>query len=118
MVSDFFRFLQRRDVYGAWEQYLGLEHTDTAPKRAYTANQVCSCFAGKYYLANFGCQVLPLVMLGLYAAAMLCSLIVCVSELPLLLKDSVQALHFYQTVPFLNFHSCLGIDMLPEPYTV
>jgi|UniRef100_A0A453I2U1 ubiquitin carboxyl-terminal hydrolase 7 len=30
---------QRRDVYGAWEQYLGLEHTDTAPKRAYTANQ-------------------------------------------------------------------------------
>uniref|UniRef100_M8CIJ2 ubiquitinyl hydrolase 1 n=1 Tax=Aegilops tauschii TaxID=37682 RepID=M8CIJ2_AEGTA len=32
---------QRRDVYGAWEQYLGLEHTDTAPKRAYTANQIC-----------------------------------------------------------------------------
>ncbi|XP_048570622.1 ubiquitin C-terminal hydrolase 12-like isoform X9 [Triticum urartu] len=32
---------QRRDVYGAWEQYLGLEHTDTAPKRAYTANQPC-----------------------------------------------------------------------------
>lgn len=30
---------QRRDVYGAWEQYLGLEHTDTSPKRAYTANQ-------------------------------------------------------------------------------
>uniref|UniRef100_A0A0E0F6V7 ubiquitinyl hydrolase 1 n=1 Tax=Oryza meridionalis TaxID=40149 RepID=A0A0E0F6V7_9ORYZ len=30
---------QRRDVYGAWEQYLGLEHADTAPKRAYTANQ-------------------------------------------------------------------------------
>ncbi|KAM3255321.1 hypothetical protein ACQJBY_048575 [Aegilops geniculata] len=24
---------QRRDVYGAWEQYLGLEHTDTTPKR-------------------------------------------------------------------------------------
>ncbi|XP_040243046.1 ubiquitin C-terminal hydrolase 12 isoform X16 [Aegilops tauschii subsp. strangulata] len=32
-------FSKRRDVYGAWEQYLGLEHTDTAPKRAYTANQ-------------------------------------------------------------------------------
>ncbi|KAH7541842.1 hypothetical protein FEM48_Zijuj02G0010400 [Ziziphus jujuba var. spinosa] len=31
---------QRRDVYGAWEQYLGLEHSDSAPKRAYTANQV------------------------------------------------------------------------------
>ncbi|CAO2820246.1 unnamed protein product [Amaranthus hypochondriacus] len=30
---------QRRDVYGAWEQYLGLEHTDTSPKRAYIANQ-------------------------------------------------------------------------------
>ncbi|URE06756.1 ubiquitin carboxyl-terminal hydrolase [Musa troglodytarum] len=30
---------QRRDIYGAWEQYLGLEHSDTAPKRAYTANQ-------------------------------------------------------------------------------
>ncbi|PNY03792.1 ubiquitin carboxyl-terminal hydrolase 12-like protein [Trifolium pratense] len=31
---------QRRDVYGAWEQYLGLEHTDNAPKRSYAANQV------------------------------------------------------------------------------
>ncbi|KAK6131638.1 hypothetical protein DH2020_034652 [Rehmannia glutinosa] len=30
---------QRRDVYGAWEQYLGLEHSDTTPKRAYAANQ-------------------------------------------------------------------------------
>ncbi|GMH13587.1 hypothetical protein Nepgr_015428 [Nepenthes gracilis] len=30
---------QRRDVYGAWEQYLGLEHPDIAPKRAYAANQ-------------------------------------------------------------------------------
>ncbi|KAL8538971.1 hypothetical protein ACS0TY_000829 [Phlomoides rotata] len=30
---------QRRDVYGAWEQYLGLEHTDNAPKRSYAANQ-------------------------------------------------------------------------------
>ncbi|KAL5568695.1 hypothetical protein UlMin_025270, partial [Ulmus minor] len=30
---------QRRDLYGAWEQYLGLEHTDNAPKRSYTANQ-------------------------------------------------------------------------------
>ncbi|XP_012835827.1 PREDICTED: ubiquitin carboxyl-terminal hydrolase 12-like [Erythranthe guttata] len=27
---------QRRDVYGAWEQYLGLEHSDTSPKRAYS----------------------------------------------------------------------------------
>ncbi|KAK9156956.1 hypothetical protein Scep_003530 [Stephania cephalantha] len=30
---------QRRDVYGAWEQYLGLEHSDTAPKRSYSASQ-------------------------------------------------------------------------------
>ncbi|CAN6562122.1 unnamed protein product [Malus baccata var. baccata] len=30
---------QRRDVYGAWEQYLGLEHTDHAPKRSHTTNQ-------------------------------------------------------------------------------
>ncbi|KAG0497188.1 hypothetical protein HPP92_001879 [Vanilla planifolia] len=30
---------QRRDVYGAFEQYLGLEHLDTTPKRAYTVNQ-------------------------------------------------------------------------------
>ncbi|XP_057431971.1 ubiquitin C-terminal hydrolase 12-like isoform X3 [Lotus japonicus] len=30
---------QRRDVYGAWEQYFGLEHTDNAPKRSYAVNQ-------------------------------------------------------------------------------
>ncbi|XP_057422809.1 ubiquitin C-terminal hydrolase 13-like isoform X2 [Lotus japonicus] len=30
---------QRRDIYGAWEQYLGLEHTDNAPKRSYIVNQ-------------------------------------------------------------------------------
>ncbi|XP_042437838.1 ubiquitin C-terminal hydrolase 13-like isoform X3 [Zingiber officinale] len=30
---------QRRDVYGAWEQYLGLEHSDTYSKKAYSANQ-------------------------------------------------------------------------------
>ncbi|XP_008677504.1 ubiquitin carboxyl-terminal hydrolase 13 isoform X6 [Zea mays] len=33
---------QRREVYGAWEQYLGIEHADTAPKRVYTVNQVPS----------------------------------------------------------------------------
>ncbi|THG12020.1 hypothetical protein TEA_020733 [Camellia sinensis var. sinensis] len=38
---------QRRDVYGAWEQYLGLEHSDNAPKRAYAANQVRS--GGSYF---------------------------------------------------------------------
>ncbi|KAG6427242.1 hypothetical protein SASPL_111484 [Salvia splendens] len=30
---------QRRDVYGAWEQYLGLEHSDNTPRRSYAANQ-------------------------------------------------------------------------------
>ncbi|KAL9266601.1 Ubiquitin C-terminal hydrolase 13-like protein [Drosera capensis] len=30
---------QRRDVYGVWEQYLGLEHADTAPKRPHVSNQ-------------------------------------------------------------------------------
>ncbi|XP_073066810.1 ubiquitin C-terminal hydrolase 12-like [Primulina eburnea] len=30
---------QRRDIYGAWEQYLGLEHSDTSPKRTYAASQ-------------------------------------------------------------------------------
>ncbi|XP_076950062.1 ubiquitin C-terminal hydrolase 12-like [Bidens hawaiensis] len=27
---------QRKDVYGAWEQYLGLEHPDTTSKRSFT----------------------------------------------------------------------------------
>ncbi|XP_039061183.1 ubiquitin carboxyl-terminal hydrolase 12-like isoform X2 [Hibiscus syriacus] len=30
-----FKRFQRRDVYGAWEQYLGLEHSETSPKRTY-----------------------------------------------------------------------------------
>ncbi|GMI92284.1 ubiquitin-specific protease 13 [Hibiscus trionum] len=30
---------QRRDVYGAWEQYLGLEHNGNFPRRAYAVNQ-------------------------------------------------------------------------------
>ncbi|OIT07219.1 ubiquitin carboxyl-terminal hydrolase 13 [Nicotiana attenuata] len=30
---------QRRDVYGAWEQYLGLEHADNTTKRAYSVSQ-------------------------------------------------------------------------------
>jgi ubiquitin carboxyl-terminal hydrolase 7 len=33
------RFL-KRDSYGAWEHYLGLEHTDCTPKRSHTSNQV------------------------------------------------------------------------------
>ncbi|GMP22126.1 hypothetical protein CsSME_00000281 [Camellia sinensis var. sinensis] len=30
---------QRRDVCSAWEQHLGLEHSDNTPKRSYVANQ-------------------------------------------------------------------------------
>ncbi|KAI3938563.1 hypothetical protein MKW98_016068 [Papaver atlanticum] len=30
---------QKRDVYGAWEQYLGLEHSDSSPERAYAASK-------------------------------------------------------------------------------
>jgi len=32
--------IQKKDTYGAWEYYLGLEHSDTAPKRAHQTNQV------------------------------------------------------------------------------
>ncbi|PIN07308.1 Ubiquitinyl hydrolase 1 [Handroanthus impetiginosus] len=34
----FSRF-QRSGIYVAWEQYLGLEHLDNAPKRSLAANQ-------------------------------------------------------------------------------
>ncbi|XP_024396662.1 ubiquitin C-terminal hydrolase 13 [Physcomitrium patens] len=30
---------QKKDSYGAWEYYLGLEHIDSAPKRAHQTNQ-------------------------------------------------------------------------------
>ncbi|XP_025981715.1 uncharacterized protein [Glycine max] len=36
-------FSKRRDIYGAWEQYLGLEHDDSAPKRSYAVNQEINC---------------------------------------------------------------------------
>lgn len=48
---------QRRDVYGAREQYLGLEHSDTAPKRSYTVNQVrvlSLCYIANLKLSVFG----------------------------------------------------------------
>ncbi|KAH0451894.1 hypothetical protein IEQ34_019193 [Dendrobium chrysotoxum] len=47
---------QRRDVYGAWEQCLGLEHSDTAPKRAYQVNQVCRPIN---LLLTVGCTLIP-----------------------------------------------------------
>ncbi|XP_047329701.1 ubiquitin C-terminal hydrolase 12-like isoform X2 [Impatiens glandulifera] len=37
--SDIVSSRFQRNVYGAWEQYLGLEHPDSAPKRSYAANQ-------------------------------------------------------------------------------
>ncbi|KAG4922009.1 hypothetical protein JHK86_050822 [Glycine max] len=33
------KIFMRRDIYGAWEQYLGLEHNDSAPKKSYAVNQ-------------------------------------------------------------------------------
>eukprot|EP00850_Spirogloea_muscicola_P017054 SM000143S00719 [mRNA] locus=s143:49387:56676:- [translate_table: standard] len=30
---------QKKETYGAWEHYLGLEHTDTTPKRSHQSNQ-------------------------------------------------------------------------------
>ncbi|KAK9128013.1 hypothetical protein Syun_016810 [Stephania yunnanensis] len=44
-------FSKRRDVYGAWEQYLGLEHSDSAPKRAYSANQAQEPNIYRHYVA-------------------------------------------------------------------
>nr|GEU93529.1 putative ribonuclease H-like domain-containing protein [Tanacetum cinerariifolium] len=41
---------QRRDVYGAWEQYLGLEHSDNASKRSYAANQQVQNFGEPFFL--------------------------------------------------------------------
>ncbi|XP_072986593.1 ubiquitin C-terminal hydrolase 13-like [Typha latifolia] len=37
--SDILASRFQRNVYGAWEQYLGLEHLDTTPKRSHPANQ-------------------------------------------------------------------------------
>ncbi|PWZ40553.1 Ubiquitin carboxyl-terminal hydrolase 12 [Zea mays] len=37
--SDTVALKFQRNMYGAWEQYLGLEHPDTAPRKAHTANQ-------------------------------------------------------------------------------
>ncbi|KAG5095267.1 hypothetical protein JHK84_050855 [Glycine max] len=34
------KIFMRRDIYGAWEQYLGLEHNDSAPKKSYAVNQL------------------------------------------------------------------------------
>ena len=38
-LFDIFNLI-KRNMYGAWEQYLGLEHPDTAPRKAHTINQV------------------------------------------------------------------------------
>ncbi|KAG5151222.1 hypothetical protein JHK84_027694 [Glycine max] len=40
---SFFVLAERRDIYGAWEQYLGLEHDDSAPKKSYAVNQEINC---------------------------------------------------------------------------
>lgn len=69
-------FLQRREVYGAWEQYLGMEHTDTAPKRAYTVNQVCSSY--EMVLSNFLMFIRSCSSLFGHKNALLCGLDNCI----------------------------------------
>eukprot|EP00252_Welwitschia_mirabilis_P016659 TRINITY_DN3688_c0_g1_i1.p1 TRINITY_DN3688_c0_g1~~TRINITY_DN3688_c0_g1_i1.p1 ORF type:complete len:1121 (+),score=247.00 TRINITY_DN3688_c0_g1_i1:261-3623(+) len=43
---------QRRDIYGAWEQYLGLEHTDNSLKRTHHLNQNRNSFEKSVKIYN------------------------------------------------------------------
>jgi hypothetical protein len=40
-------------MYGAWEQYLGLEHADTSPRKAHTTNQVWPLYLSMSLLSFF-----------------------------------------------------------------
>ncbi|KAI8556275.1 hypothetical protein RHMOL_Rhmol05G0240000 [Rhododendron molle] len=44
--------VQRRDDVRAWEQYLGLEHSDTVPERLKEGNQLFQSVPKKSYAAN------------------------------------------------------------------
>lgn len=102
LQSFLFWFLQRRDVYGAWEQYLGLEHADTAPKRAYTANQVCCCLVVNLWSEHS--EFLCLLLLPLFCHSAWAYL--CYTSFILL-----PALQLVYTVVFLaiflNFHQMI-----------
>lgn len=43
---------QRRNVYGPWEQYLGLEHVDTTPRRAHIPSHNRSTFDNSVKIYN------------------------------------------------------------------
>ncbi|KAL0460854.1 UNVERIFIED_CONTAM: Ubiquitin carboxyl-terminal hydrolase 12 [Sesamum latifolium] len=43
ILFSHFQSLQRSGIYVAWEQYLGLEHSDNSPKRSLGANQGSLC---------------------------------------------------------------------------
>ncbi|CAK9170929.1 unnamed protein product [Ilex paraguariensis] len=64
-------FSKRRDVYGAWEQYLGLEHSDNAPKRTDThlrsrsesitkkiGPKLCQCIGSESDIPSMECAAL------------------------------------------------------------
>ncbi|XP_058216224.1 ubiquitin C-terminal hydrolase 13-like isoform X1 [Rhododendron vialii] len=51
--------VQKRDVVGAWEQYLGLEHSDTVPKRLKEGNQLYQSVPKKSYAANQAAEHVP-----------------------------------------------------------
>ncbi|KAG5549845.1 hypothetical protein RHGRI_014971 [Rhododendron griersonianum] len=51
IVSNHFHVL-RGGVYGAWDLYLGLDHSDTARKRSNTGNQLFQSVSKKSYAAN------------------------------------------------------------------
>lgn len=59
----FFNFclVWRRNSYGAWEQYPGLERSDNAPKRSYTAKQVFGLSLVAFFRSNKVLKNLPMI---------------------------------------------------------
>ncbi|XP_058215957.1 ubiquitin C-terminal hydrolase 13-like isoform X1 [Rhododendron vialii] len=51
--------VQKRDVVGVWKQYLGLEHSDTVPKRLKEGNQLYQNVPKKSYAANQAAKHVP-----------------------------------------------------------
>ncbi|KAE9447937.1 hypothetical protein C3L33_20150, partial [Rhododendron williamsianum] len=58
IVSNRFHVL-RGGVYGAWDLYLGLDHSDTARKRSNTGNQLFESVSKKSYAANQAAEHVP-----------------------------------------------------------
>ncbi|KAK4408376.1 Ubiquitin carboxyl-terminal hydrolase 12 [Sesamum angolense] len=49
ILFSHFQSLQRSGIYVAWEQYLGLEHSDNSPKRSLGANQMLETFLAELF---------------------------------------------------------------------